>query len=146
MLRGTIPKILYIQSNLTATFCGGQSINWLLFKPPYNGHFLLSPRWPLWRGLNKSQCTDCPPKTVYCSLGVASHFTTTMKPQVKVKIQSFLHPFTTSHPTSQLHHSLLEKLSSLFFIFFFFDLYIIHYFIVTLSRVCNEPTRWPATS
>ena len=27
-----------------------QSIHWLLFKPLYNGHFLLSPRWPLWRG------------------------------------------------------------------------------------------------
>ena len=32
------------------------SIHWLLFKaslqrpPHYNSHFLLSPRWPLWRG------------------------------------------------------------------------------------------------
>ena len=36
----------------TATlFCPGrQSIHWLLFKPLYNGHLLLSPRWPLWRG------------------------------------------------------------------------------------------------
>ena len=33
-------------------FFGGQSIHWLLmFKPPYKGHFLLSLRWPLWRGL-----------------------------------------------------------------------------------------------
>ena len=36
----------------TATlFCPGrQSIHWLLFKPLHNGHLLLSPRWPLWRG------------------------------------------------------------------------------------------------
>ena len=27
-----------------------RTIHWLLFKPLYNGHFLLSPRWPLWRG------------------------------------------------------------------------------------------------
>ena len=26
------------------------SIHWPLFKPLYNGHFLQSPRWPLWRG------------------------------------------------------------------------------------------------
>ena len=29
---------------------GEQCIHWLLFKPLYNGHFLLSPRWPLWTG------------------------------------------------------------------------------------------------
>ena len=30
-------------------FCG-QSIHWLLFKPLYNGQFLLYQRWPLWSG------------------------------------------------------------------------------------------------
>ena len=34
----------------TATFFGGQSIHWLLFKLLYKGRFLLSPRWPLWKG------------------------------------------------------------------------------------------------
>ena len=34
----------------TGTFFGGQSIHWLLFKPLYNGYFLLSPRWPLRSG------------------------------------------------------------------------------------------------
>ena len=34
----------------TVTFFGGQSIHWLLLKPLYNGHFLLSSRWPLWKG------------------------------------------------------------------------------------------------
>ena len=39
----------------TATFfCpGGQSILWLLFKPLYNGHFRLFPRWPLWRWMTR---------------------------------------------------------------------------------------------
>ena len=27
------------------------AINMLYSLPPHNGHFLLSPRWPLWRGL-----------------------------------------------------------------------------------------------
>ena len=31
----------------TATFFGGQSIHSLLFQPLSNGHFILSPRWPL---------------------------------------------------------------------------------------------------
>ena len=31
----------------TAIFFGGQSIHWLLFQPLYNGHLLLTPRWPL---------------------------------------------------------------------------------------------------
>ena len=35
-------------------FCpGGQSILWLLFKPLYNGHFRLCPRWPLWRWMTR---------------------------------------------------------------------------------------------
>ena len=34
----------------TATFFGGQSLHWLLFKPLYKGHFLLPPTWPLLRG------------------------------------------------------------------------------------------------
>ena len=34
----------------TATFFGGQSIHWLLFKPLYNGHFFMSLRWPFWTG------------------------------------------------------------------------------------------------
>ena len=29
------------QLSTTVTFFGGQSIHWLLFKPLYNGHFLL---------------------------------------------------------------------------------------------------------
>ena len=33
-----------------ATFFGEQSIQWLLFKTLYSGHFGLSPRWQLWRG------------------------------------------------------------------------------------------------
>ena len=43
-----------IQLNLhTATFlqrpiCGRNSIHWLLFRPLYNGHFLLSPRSPFY--------------------------------------------------------------------------------------------------
>ena len=32
---------------LQQPFFGGQSIHSLLFKPLYNGHFLLSTRWPL---------------------------------------------------------------------------------------------------
>ena len=39
----------------TASFFGRQSIHWLLFQPLYNGHFILSPRWPLWREIRK--CT-----------------------------------------------------------------------------------------
>ena len=31
-------------------FLGRQSLHWLLFNFLYNGHFLLSPRWPLRRG------------------------------------------------------------------------------------------------
>ena len=31
-------------------FFGKQSIHWLSFNPLQNGHFLLSPRRPLWRG------------------------------------------------------------------------------------------------
>ena len=35
----------------TASFFGGQSIHWLMFKPLYNSQFLLSPaRWPLRKG------------------------------------------------------------------------------------------------
>ena len=33
-----------------ASFFGGQSIHWLMFKPLYSSQFILSPRWPLWRG------------------------------------------------------------------------------------------------
>ena len=32
---------------LQQPFFGGQSIHPLLFKPVYNNHFLLSPRWPV---------------------------------------------------------------------------------------------------
>ena len=48
----------------TATFFGGQSTHWLLFKPVYNGHFLLSPRWPL-RGIN---CTRTKVSYPSCNL------------------------------------------------------------------------------
>ena len=33
-----------------------RTINWLLFKPLYKGHFLLSPRWQLWRGSTVTYC------------------------------------------------------------------------------------------
>ena len=41
-----------INGHLSTTdiFFGGQCIHSLLFQPLYNGHFLLSPRWPLQRG------------------------------------------------------------------------------------------------
>ena len=41
------PSLHNSQSPLQQPFFGGQSIHSLLFKPLYNGHFLLSPRWPL---------------------------------------------------------------------------------------------------
>ena len=48
----------------TGTFFGGQSIHWLLFKPLYNGYFLLSPRSPLRSGsslLILSEVSQLPP-------------------------------------------------------------------------------------
>ena len=41
------PSLHNSQSPLQQSFLGGQSILSLLFKPLYNGHFLLSPRCPL---------------------------------------------------------------------------------------------------
>ena len=41
------PSLHNSQSPLQQPFFGGQSIHSLLFKPLYNGHFLLSPMWPL---------------------------------------------------------------------------------------------------
>ena len=41
------PSLHNSQSPLQQPFFGGQSIHSLLFKPFYNGHFLLSPTWPL---------------------------------------------------------------------------------------------------
>ena len=46
-----------------ATFFCGHSIHWLLFKPLYNGHFILSPRWPLWRGSTVVLSTNWTRKT-----------------------------------------------------------------------------------
>ena len=44
------PLLHYGHLSTTAIFFGRQSIRSLLFQPLYNGHFLLSPRWPLQRG------------------------------------------------------------------------------------------------
>ena len=41
------PSLHNGQSPLQQPFFGGQSVHSLLFKPFYNGHFLLSPTWPL---------------------------------------------------------------------------------------------------
>ena len=41
------PSLHNSQSPPQQPFFGGQSILSLLFKPLYNGHFLLSPMWPL---------------------------------------------------------------------------------------------------
>ena len=49
------PPLYNSDLSTTASFFGGQSIHWLLFNPLYNGHFLLSPRWPLRREIRK--CT-----------------------------------------------------------------------------------------
>ena len=55
-------------------FCpGGQSILWLLFKPLYNGHFRLFPRWPLWRWMARDAVESSQQmrsKLFHCFLGL----------------------------------------------------------------------------
>ena len=45
---GVIASVCTQPYSTTTSFFGRHSIHWLLFKPLYNGHFLLSPGWPLW--------------------------------------------------------------------------------------------------
>ena len=63
-------KPIYTRPPLSATFFGGHSIHWLLFKPLYKGHLFLSQRWPFWRG----STVYCTPVKGYCGWTVTQQF------------------------------------------------------------------------
>ena len=46
--------------SITVIVFGRQSTHWLLFQPLYNGHFLVSPRWPFVERLYGAQYSFSP--------------------------------------------------------------------------------------
>ena len=73
----------------TATFSGGHSIHWLLFKPLYKGPLFLSQKWPLRRG-----------STVYCT-PAKGYFGWTVTQQFKGRCSRY---FTIwAYPTRLAH-------------------------------------------